>query len=294
MKTNNKTNWKQGMEITPLTFIEADNYQQFHHEINRKLITQRSYGLLPKVKFDIKCDIIDSDLHILEIFCEAVTKNSELIQLSEEHKVTLPSLPSGTYYFAIKIGEPSCGEKSGVPYIQVKYDYEVKSLVELSNGVFFPIIKLNNENSYWEQMEYIPPCFALSSNRLLLTKYDEIRKLINEIFDSIDKGKREFAPYLTYTLSLLILELNNFGNEEAPLGLIILLKKILKTLLLCGQDSEKIVEKFLQYEYEHDDILKMLEQALIILKYFNDYFHEEEVVPPEPPPPVIIEDLLEI
>jgi hypothetical protein len=275
MKTIKRLDWKRGMEVMPSTFIASDNFQQFNHDINRKLITQKSYGLLPKVKFDIQSVIVDAILEIQEIYCEAITKNGVLIQLFEKFTIPLPSLLTGEHYIVAQIKDISHVEINEIPYLQVEYYYEVKQWAELSDGNVFPIIKIKKDGEYWEKVEYIPPCYTISSCRILLNKHEEIRKLLNEIFETIDKKK--YQPYLVYGLSLHLLELNNYTNNETPYELVLLLKKIIKTLLEFEPDFDGNTDKYLQSEFEHNDVLNTLNQALLRVQNFLNFLTQQKL-----------------
>lgn len=274
MKANNRLAWKQGMLITPEILIESDNYQQFHHMTNRKLIIRSSYGLLPKVKFAIDSDIIDSDMEIKDIYCEAVTQNGNIMLLDKKCVISLPSLPVGKYYITVKNSDPSYFETNEIPYCRNEYDYEVKSWVELSNGSFFPIMKMQNEAGYWERIDYIPPCFAISSCRILKNKYDEIIRILNEIQGIIDR--RNYEPYLTYSLAMLILELNNYTQNETPFEMVLLLKKILKTILLMQADLDNDLENFIQTEYDHNDVLVLIDSAIDHIQKIENALSQEK------------------
>ncbi|MFZ4398525.1 MAG: hypothetical protein ACOYO1_00710 [Bacteroidales bacterium] len=287
MIINKRIDWKQGMEITPYTFIEADYYEQFNHDINRKLASIKSYGLLPKVKFNINSDIINSSIEIHEINCEAITRNGLFFQIFEKFTFELPSLLKGEYYIVAKIKEYIQLEVNEVPYIQMEYDFELKELAELSDGNLFPLIKIRKENEYWEKVDYIPPSFALSCSRMLSNKHEEIKKLLNEISECIYNKKYE--SYLTYSFSMLLLEMNHYTKNETPYELVLLLKKFVKTFLFFEQNIGEKAINFIKKEFDNNDIFITLEEVTIIFYYFKEILGKEEIFEelPEKEEPII-------
>ncbi len=284
MKANKRIDWKQGMLITPDTFIESDNYHQLHHEINRKLIIQKSYGLLPDSNFVIESEITSSTLEIKKIYCEAIIKNGKLILIDKKYSIPLPNIPSGEFYIAAKIAETSHFETNEIPYLQTEYDFEIrpiKSGTELSDDNFFPIMKITNASGSWENMDYIPPCLTISSCRILIDLQEEIKKISNEIIVLITNKKYE--PYLLYNLTMLFLELNNYTKSETPFVMVLLLKKIFKTILICHPDLDNCVDIFIQKEYDHDDIKKRLDQAFQFLQKYKEVLCFVEMEPPKDP-----------
>jgi len=276
MKANKKIDWQTGMEITSQTFIEAENFQQFHDDLNRKLVSLRSYGLIPKVKFTLDSTIIDFTLTIEEICCEAITKNGTLLNLHEGGIINLPSMYTGEYFVVAKIKEQKHIEINEIPYLETVYEYDLKQWADLSDGNLFPLLKIKKENEYWEKVVYIPPCIAISSCRELINNSEEIRTLFNEINDNI--GRKKYNSYLMYAFSILSIELNSFTKNETPSELILLLKKIIATLLLCEPDFDNTSKTFLQNEYDHYDISKAFEQLIILFNSFKDKLFQEEVV----------------
>jgi hypothetical protein len=284
MKANKKIDWKQGMIITPETFIESDNYQEFHDEINRKLIIQKSYGLLPNSKFFIEANIVDSKLEIKRIYCEAITKNGGLIFIDKNYSIPLTNLASGEFYVAAKMKESSRFEVNEIPYIQSEYDFEliqIKSGTECLDDQLFPIMKISTLSGSQEILDYIPPCISISSCGILIDLQDAIKKISNEIIVLI--GKKNYEPYLLYNLTMLFLELNNYSKNETPYILVLQLKKIIKTILLCNPDIDDSAETFIQRSYDHNDIKKKLDQAFLFLQKYKEVLCFVEMAPPKEP-----------
>jgi hypothetical protein len=284
MKANKRIDWKQGMLITPETFIESDNYHQFHHEINRKLIIQNSYGLLPHSNFLIESVISDSNLEIKKIYCEAILKNGILILIDKSSSIPLPNLPTAVYYVFAKIAESLHFIRDEIPFIQTEYEFEIrsiKSVEELTDDNLFPILKITNESGSWEILDYIPPCITISSCRILVNLQDEIKRIANEIIVLI--SNKTYEPYLLYNLTMLFLELNNYSNNETPFVMVLLLKKIFKTILYCHPDLDNSAESFIQKEYDHNDIKKKLDQAFLFLEKYKEVLCFVQIDPPKAP-----------
>jgi len=271
------------MIITPETFTESDMYHDFHHGINRKLIIQNSYGLLPDSNFDIDCIIINAVLEIKKIFCEAILKSGLLILLDKKYSIPLPNLPTAEYYVAAKITQPSHFETNEIPYIQTEYDFEIKpakAWTEQSAYNLFPIMKITNASGSWEIMDYIPPCLTISSCGILINLQEEIKKISNEII--VLMNSKTYEPYLIYNLTLLFLELNNYTKNEPPFVMVLLLKKIFKTIIICHPGLDDSAEIFILQEYDHNDIKKKLDQAFSFLQSFKEVLCFVEIEPPKP------------
>lgn len=285
MKENMRIGWKQGMEVMPATLIAADSYQLFHHELNRKLLTQQSYGLFPRVKFDINCSITNNLLQIQEVHCDAITRNGQFIQLRGKYTVTLPQLPAGECYLVVKIKGFSPIEINEIPYSEVIYDLEFRQWAELSDGNVLPIIKILKEGEWWKMADYIPPCFTISSCRMLVNKHEEIRKLVNEISGHFTN--KNYPVHIEYAFSLLLIELNYLTKNEIPYDLILLLKKIIKSFLACEPEmNSDDTDGFLKSDYDHNDIIKALDKAHSLLRKFLEILIMKEAKKeslPKPP-----------
>jgi hypothetical protein len=284
MKENMRIDWMQGMEVIPATMIAADNYHIFHHELNRRLLTQQSYGLLPRVKFDISGTITNNLLQIQEIHCDAITRNGQFIQFHGPFTTPLPQDSSLECFLVIKTKGVTHQAINEIPYSEIICDFEFRQRVELSDGNILPVIKLLKEHEGWRMAEYIPPCFTLSSCRLFIARYEEIRKIMNEISGLIrDKG---FPEHILHFYSLLFLEVNSLSKNEIPFDLILLLKKTVHTVVACEPQLQESSEGFLKSEYDPNDVLTSLDKARMILKRFREILETiKEPLPEQPAEP---------
>lgn len=260
-----RIDWKQGMEVMPATMIAADNYQLFHHELNRKFLDQQSYGLFPRVKFDINCSITNNLLQIQEVYCDAITRNGQFIQLRGNYTIALPQLSAGECYLVVKTKGFSQIEINEIPYSEVIYDLEFRQWAELRDEVL-PIIKILKEGEEWKIVDYIPPCFTINSCKMLGNKLEEIRKLVKDISEHFKN--KNYPAHIEYAFSLLFMELNYLTKNEIPYDLILLLKKTIISFPACEPELFGDDEGFLQNEYDHNDIIKALNQAHSLLRKF--------------------------
>ena len=283
MTENMRIDWMQGMEIIPATLIAADNYHLFHHDLNRKLLSQQVYGLIPRIKFDINCSISNNLLQIQEIHCDAITRNGQVIQLHGKYTVTLPPSSMGEFYLVVKTQGSTHVEINEIPYTDVNYNLEFKPWAELADGNIFPVIKIRKEGDYWQTVDYIPPCFTISSCRMLIGKYEEMKKIVKEIHGHF--LNLHYADYLEYSFSLLLSELNFMTKNETPYVFLLLIRKIVGTFFACEQDLINEGDNFIKNDYDHNDLQIMLDQASILLNKFLEILIEKGKGTPLPEPP---------
>ncbi|MDR0795085.1 MAG: hypothetical protein LBE79_03400, partial [Tannerella sp.] len=70
MQKINKIFWRIGQEITPETFIQADNYICSQHNLIRRLIANNNYGLLPQIEPDTPSLTVKINLNNRDIYVE--------------------------------------------------------------------------------------------------------------------------------------------------------------------------------------------------------------------------------
>jgi hypothetical protein len=287
MEENMRIDWKQGMEVMPATFIASDNYQLFHHELNRKFLAQQSYGLFPRVKFDINCSITNNLLQIQEIYCDAITRNGQFIQLRGNYTVGLPQSSAGEFYLVVKTKGFSQIEINDIPYSEVIYDLEFRQKAELSNINGLPIIKILKEGEGWRIAEYIPPCFTVDSCRMLIEKHGEILKLMEDISEHF--RDKNYPAHIEYAFSLFWMELKYMTKNEIPYDLVLLVKKTIMSFLACEpEELNGDADGFLKSEYDHNDIIIALDKAQSLLRKFLEILTKKDVKEepiPKPPEP---------
>jgi hypothetical protein len=298
MINKNKIDWQKGMDITSKTFIELEEYHKFLHEIARNFITADSYGLFPKVKFEISTSINDSILTIDRIFCKAITKNGVIIITEEGSTINLPTtIHTGIFFITIKALREKKIVINDVPYLIPEYEYEFKEKEDLTNHDLFPILKINRNFDQWEVLDYVPPCYCISSNRILIQKFEDIRTLCNSMLGIIEKKYEDNKGNL---LTLSFLELNSFTKNEKPSDLTRVLKKIVQCMLFCEDDFDIGASEFINNTHDHYDIWDSVNSAYGLLKKFEEtlYLEKVEKEVEEPPPPPIVnseeDDVIEI
>jgi uncharacterized membrane protein YvbJ len=91
----NKIFWKIGQEITPDTFIQADNYICSQQNLIRKLLAGKYYGLLPfeeagAPSYTVKAKLNNTDLYIEQLACYGITEAGYFVQFEHDLITTLP------------------------------------------------------------------------------------------------------------------------------------------------------------------------------------------------------------
>ena len=81
----NKICWRIGQEITPDTFIQADNYISSQHNLIRRLIAGKYYGLLPPPgetgapSLTVRANVNNRDFYLENLSCFGTTEMGYLI-----------------------------------------------------------------------------------------------------------------------------------------------------------------------------------------------------------------------
>ena len=274
--------WRIGQEITPETFIQADNYICSQQNLIRRLIANQYYGLLPQpdagnTSLLMEARISSNDILIDELKCLGITNAGYLIDfdnslLGETYKdhLTIPDYGSGNYYVVLRVKpfEPSLiepVENEEAPLARPEYEINVKELGRISDDEL-PVMKIK-AGSYPEiDDDYIPPCMSITSSDKLMDGFRNIKDIITEINTQINLKKDQYKASI-YHLHILTLELKIFPLTEPPVSLFRLIKKFVKTYIFFIPEIRVLTEPDFLSEYNHNDIS-------IILKLLLQYLHE--------------------
>ena len=300
MDKHNRIYWKIGLDITPETFIKADNY----HIAERCMLMQsyafRAYGILPDTNFKISNRINHDIVFIDELYCRAITRNGHLIDVQNDitfKELNLRDLSRDKPSFVIlnvDSFQPKAIGKEAL-YAQASYTLEITDIPE-NFGTGIPIMKIlydRRKRSMEVENNYIVPPVCLSASRALVTKHKDICNIIGIIIDKLPPVDPIFIH-----VELLYIELKNYSFQEFPGEMILLLKKfctLLKSYLKrLNRDDFDEMQVFLNDIYNHNDILCIIQKGVACLKTINQKIDEKpvevevvkEVPEPEPEPPL--------
>ena len=286
MMKHNKIFWRAGQEITPETFIQADDYICRQQNLIRRLIARQYYGLLPRNDGGSSLSIIASlnnrEVHVEELICTGITGAGYLIEIDNDvlasvrnKRLLVPESSSKDYYVVLRIHpfkqtliEPV--EDEATPLSHPLYEFDVKSLDNIEDGEL-SILKIDNGNQPPKlDADYIPPCMSINSCRKLPEIYGQIKQITSEIQARVNLKKEQFRE-LIYPLRMLYFELDEFPLSEPPVSLIYLIKKIIKTLIFFIPDIRHVKEPDLSAEYNHNDMAD-------IFKSLVKYLHEIQLI----------------
>jgi hypothetical protein len=275
MNEHKRINWKDGLDITSETLIEADNYHIAQRSIAARLNTFRLYGILPDTTFEKNCRIDSNILFISELYCSAITKGGYIIDTDSNllfDEVNLKELEIGTYYVVLQINPFQPNNQ---------YRIEIQKFTQYEEtGI--PILKIycNVKNKGWQiDHNYIPPSISLSTNAGLIDFYDNIK---DEFAVTMKKLPIKDA---LFQMKLLEVELVNYSMQESPAELVLLLKKIVALFQLLLAKTKKtnktlstLIEEFMQISYVHSDIFPILQSGIDCLKEINRELDKPELV----------------
>lgn len=282
MKVFNKIDWQLGMDINAETLIHADQYNFSRHQIHQKLATLTSYGLLPQTKYEIISRLKGNILEVESLQCEAISKSGKLFRINESFDIPLSESEQGIYYLVAQIDGYLQEMVDTIPCMKVNYSFHLKRWIDLSNGNIIPLLKLKKDGQGWSSFDYIPPVIALSSHRALIQHFSDIKKLFIQISDRIatwpDYG------FLSYLLSIYLLDIESYSTNETPAEYVLLLKKILRTLSSYCPLEGWNPEHFMAEKYDHSEIKQTMEEAEQLFQLFDNIISAQPEPEPEPEP----------
>ena len=250
------------MEITPEIFIESDEYHIAERQILGTLLASRLYGIFPDSKYTIDYEIFNNQMVVQISNCIALVSSGEVIHIRNKTSFNreLPIDEISVCYVVLSViaNDEKRTDESAL-HIVPQYDISFKSTHEpIENGI--PVLKIFKRASSWEvDPTYIPPSIALSSTPSLMSKYVEIKNVINRI---IHCYAEKDSNYLL--IMILQIDLNSFSAKETPETLTQMMKKFcvvfqasLKTVK--GIEFLQSVKKFMDLPYNHSEIGEILD-----------------------------------
>ena len=290
MEKHNKIYWKKGLDITPDTFINADNYHIAERNLLGRFCAFRLYGILSDEKFYISKRLDNNTLYIENLECSAITRDGYLIDVQRntpfDKEISLKEATDTEYYVIITV-DPYSNTFADDEKVHIYPEYKLalkRVGVSIENGI--PVLKIYKDDyQAWKIDEnYIPPSIALYSVDSLKEKYIEILNKYNNIIEKLPESD---AIYRQATLFKL--ELDNYCLQESPEELTLLLKKICWILKLYVKLEKNItefpsVEKFMEMKYNHNEIGNILNLGLESLEEIDQKIDEKpkEIKPEEP------------
>ena len=280
--------WQIGQEITPDTFIHADNYICSQHNLIRRLIAHDNYGLLPPTKTDlpllaIQTNLNNRDLSFERLVCYGTTKAGYLIEsesgLAKKH-LSIPDSETKTLYIVLQINpfeqvliEPVTNEEA--PAAHAAYELNIRELDQVGEDEL-AILKIDN-SSYTPVIDpnYIPPCMSINACPKLLETHEKLKQLLTEIMSHI-KNKGYLSGAIGYPLRMLYDEFDDFSLLNMPIELIRLMKKIARTYQFFIPDVKTINIPDWVRIYNHNDISITFKSLLSYLQSVSKTVSEGE------------------
>lgn len=265
MQINNKIDWKRGMEVTPATFIEADNHHDSIRRLYRQLIAPMAYGLIPQSDFELKYAFKDSHLILEKVSCTILDTEGHLLQLTKGTAVPLPKTAQGVCYLAVSFDGENHIEENGVPYVEDSCKYQIINLLNPDSLSPFPILKLYAGPESWEVLDFIPPCYTLSAHPELTDLSHQCKQCLQKLWTLLGKKERGEA---FFQLGCLLVEMTNAAHIDTVAAFVSRLKKIVFALqnnhLLDESDSGLLdkAETFVWQEYNPNSIFETIQEAL--------------------------------
>jgi len=291
----NKICWRIGQEITPDTFIHADNYICSQHNLIRRLIAGKYHGLLPlgEADFIAKATLNNRDFHLEQLSCYGTTEagylvsfNNSLLASLPKNRLSIPDSEADVFYVVLHINpfeqvliEPVNNEET--PEAHLVYELTIKELNQIETDEL-AIIKINNSShTPMIDNDYIPPCMSVNACTQIHNVFNSAKTLFAEIRSIIVNKDYQFEK-LMYPLTLLHHELDEFSEYESPIALVKFIKKIMITCQFFIPDIQKVVRPALLGEYCHNDvaiIFKSLLSCLHEIKMIVGKVEEEDFTP---------------
>ena len=294
----NKICWRIGQEITPDTFIQADNYICSQQNLIRRLIAGKYYGLLPPPgetgapSLTVKANLNNRDLHMEQLACYGTTEagylvsfDSNLMDSLPKKRLSIPDSNADAFYVVLRVNpyeqvliEPVDNDEA--PEAHSAYELAIRELRQISADEL-AIVKIDNINrSPAIDNGYIPPCMSVNACSNLCEVFETVKILITEIRSIIEHKKEQFGK-LMYPLTLLSHELDEFSPDEPPVALIRLIKKFMVTCQFFIPDVRKIVQSNSIVEYCHDDVAIIFRSLLSCLHEVKLMVGKVEIVDEE-------------
>ena len=286
MMTFDRVDWKRGMEIMPETFLCADGYHDSVSRLNRQLLVPFAYGLVPLHDFTLKYTIFDHKLTIEKISCTIMDGEGNVLHITKGTSLPLPKEVQGTYYLAVSYGEEEHVENNGVPIVEQSCKFQIINMLNPCSPLLFPLLKLHAANGGWEELDFIPPCCALSAHNELTNLAVQCRQWLGKILDLVEKQENMDAYY---RVGYLLIEMANTIRCGTPAMLVSHLKKavfVLKTNHFFNELDVDLVNRageFVWLEYNPNTLFETIQEALSFLQAAVTFLQHAK---PEPAPVV--------
>lgn len=180
---NTRLNWHVGMELTPDTFIVSDNLKLEREVIIRKILASKMFGLIPDVKFELKCEALDGMLMVDAVRFNALLPSGDIIQIDDmKHNRRYEMKKRQCEYFSIEmLQEKETYTINGIERLRNKYNLCFKSLPELEFPNVLPLLKVSCQSVCRLDTDYVPPVMSMRSSIVLLEYVELISKNIKKI-----------------------------------------------------------------------------------------------------------------
>jgi hypothetical protein len=268
--------WKAGQEITPETFIQADNYICAQQNLIRKFLNRQYYGLLPAGEsgapsFSVNANLQGPDIRIEQLNCHAITKegylidfDNELLSNMQQDRLSFAACPQGIYYVVLRVFpfehtllEPVENEET--PCALPVFEFDLKTLKHIS-GNEMPVLKIDYSRQAQPAIDrnYIPPCMSLNAYEQLMDNFLSLKQSAYAIQSLLLKEKEQYGE-LAYPISMLLFDLEQFSLSDSPYYLIHQLKKFILTIGYFIKQLQKKTEEVVNILYHHNDISGILQ-----------------------------------
>lgn len=229
MDVNSRINWMPGMEISAQTFISLSEELDFRQQMAlHAALGSNRRGLLPGATFINNGCFVKNRFEIERFRCLAVLPSGKLIDVDEPVEIVIPMLYGNEYYLAVGLGDTKVEfEKEGIPYIRPQYDYSIKTLEEIEQGDFLPVVRFKAENGVFSiDTDFIPPCLMLAEDVRFQTYLDgyieRLLALVNHANLEEGEGKRAFLRY--------IFRMKGYGTNNSVQDYILLIQEIVQAV----------------------------------------------------------------
>jgi len=282
MQKKHRIFWRTGLEITPETFKQADNYICSRFNLIHRLIADGNYGLLPvtdtdPTSFVVKTNLNNREIAIEQLVCYGTTAAGYLIEMENNMLASFPrkylSIPDRSakaLYVVLRINpfeqvlnEPVIDEEA--PAAHADYELDIKELDQIGDDELTILKIMNSNNAPYLDPDFIPPCMSVNASPKLLDTFSQIKQLLNEIMVHV-KNKGFLVGTSIYPLSMLYDELVDFPLSGQPIVLLRLMKKIIRTYQTFITDIRTLNMPDLLRVYNHNDMSITFQSLLSYLQ----------------------------
>ena len=286
--------WRVGQEITPETFIQADNYICGQQNLIRRLIAGRYFGLLPQndtgsTSLSVKASLNDRDVYIENLSCKGVTKTGYIVEFENnflpsvrKKLLTVPGAYAKAYYIVLRVNpfeqvliEPV--EDLEAPLSHSVFEFDIRELEQIGEDEL-SILKITNSGGFLKiDDDYIPPGMSVDSYAKLIENYEMFKKLIADINSYVNLKKEQYRQ-LIYPLRMLCFELDEFPVSDTPASLIRLIKKFILSFTFFIPEIRKIDNSEMNSIYNHNDVSYIFKSLIMYLQEVQTIVSKDEKV----------------